>query len=251
MIAGPEAHRIRRALESVAEWAREIIVVINEDVHDGTDRISADYGAKVFREPWRGFIAQKNSATEKASSDWLLGLDADEVISPELRVEITSLLSQPASEIPNSAYSVPRCTFYCGRWIRHGDWYPDRKGLLWRRGQAQWTGVEPHAVLIVNGSTGRLKHDLWHYSFDNIDQFIRKALGYSHTFAQQPKTAARRVGLLAVGGRPLWCFFRGYFLRLGFLDGQHGIVLASLYSFYTFLKYAKLWELQQRQSAKQ
>ena len=136
MVSGAEAHRIGRALESVADWASEIIVVLNEEVADGTDALAARFGAKIFREPWRGFIAQKNSAAEKATQPWLLNLDADEVVSPELQREIAATVQ--GEENPLAACEFPRCTFYCGRWIRHGDWYPDRVLRLWRRGTARW-----------------------------------------------------------------------------------------------------------------
>src|SRR5512147_1629823 len=123
IISGPEARRIGRALESVAGWAAEIILVLNQDVADGTDEIATQHGARVFREPWKGFAGQKNSAAEKATQPWLLNLDADEVVTPELAAEIAATIGRPS--ISHAAYDFPRCTFYCGRWIRHGDWYPD------------------------------------------------------------------------------------------------------------------------------
>lgn len=142
LIAGNEAHRIRRALESVAGWTSEIIVVLNDDVSDGTDKIAAEFGAKVFRELWKGHIAQKNSTAQKASQTWILGLDADEVVSGELKSEIQGLFARPEQFSDIAAFSFPRCTYYCGRWIRHGDWYPDRQIRLWRRetaNGAEWT----------------------------------------------------------------------------------------------------------------
>src|SRR5579859_2800955 len=147
MIAGNEAQRISRALASVANWAGEIIVVLNEEVHDGTDNIAEKYGARVYREPWKGHIAQKNSAAQKATQPWILGLDADEVISPELGAEIQLLIGGPQTAETSAAYSFPRCTFYCDRWIRHGDWYPDRQTRLWQRGKAAWGGIDPHDTL--------------------------------------------------------------------------------------------------------
>ncbi|HZT23127.1 MAG TPA: glycosyltransferase family 2 protein [Verrucomicrobiae bacterium] len=142
LIAGNEARRIRRALESVAGWTSEIIVVLNDDVNDGTDKIAESFGAKVFREPWKGHIAQKNSAAARAGAEWILGLDADEAVSPELREEIEKRFAAPENLQPFAAFSFPRCTFYCGRWIRHGDWYPDRQIRLWRR------GIAPPAVML-------------------------------------------------------------------------------------------------------
>jgi glycosyltransferase involved in cell wall biosynthesis len=132
MIAGNEAQRIRHALESVAGWTSEVIVLLNDDVSDGTDKIAGSFGAKVIREPWKGHIAQKNSAAQKAACDWILGLDADEAISPELSDEIQKLFSEPEKLQPFAAFRFPRLTFFCGRWIRHGDWYPDHQTRLWR-----------------------------------------------------------------------------------------------------------------------
>ena len=121
LISGVEAHRIGRALESVAGWTSDIVVVLNEDVRDGTEEIARNHGARVFREPWKGHVAQKNSAAAKAAQPWILGLDTDEVVSPELREEIVRRFARPGGAEPFAAYSFPRCTFYLGRWIRHGD----------------------------------------------------------------------------------------------------------------------------------
>ena len=155
MISGAEAHRIEKALESVRGLAAEILIVLNNEVKDDTAAIAQNYGAKVFREPWKGFIGQKNSAAEKCSQPWLLNLDADEVVTPTLAAEIRQVVGSGTAAF--AAYEFPRCTFYCGRWIRHGDWYPDRVCRLWRRGAAKWVGQEPHARLEVNGRIGRLR----------------------------------------------------------------------------------------------
>src|SRR5579885_262232 len=178
LIAGNEARRIRRALNSVAGWTSEIIVVLNDDVNDGTDKIAESFGAKVFREPWKGHIAQKNSAAARAGAEWILGLDADEAVSPELREEIEKRFAAPENLQPFAAFSFPRCTFYCGRWIRHGDWYPDRQIRLWRRGSAEWGGVDPHDKLLVRGRVGRLREHLLHYNAETIDQQIAKISRY-------------------------------------------------------------------------
>ena len=243
LIAANEAHRIRGALESVAAWTSEIIVVLNEDVNDGTDKIAESFGAKVFREPWKGHIDQKNSAAQKASQEWILGLDADEVISPALRLEIQKLFSAREKMQPFAAYNFPRCTFYGGRWIRHGDWYPDRKARLWRRGQASWGGFNPHDVLMVKGRVGKLKGDLMHYSMEDLNHLIRKTIAYTDTIARQKFESGQDAGLFTLWFRPFWRFVRGYFLKLGFLDGWQGFSIAWLGAFYTFLRYAKVREL--------
>ncbi len=242
LIAGNEAARIHRALASVTGWTRETIVVINDDVNDGTDRIAESFGARVFREPWKGHKTQKNSAADKAGQEWILGLDADEEVSPALREEIQQLFQTPASTQPFAAFSFPRCTLYGGRWIRHGDWYPDRKSRLWRRNQARWEGGELHESLVAQGKTGRLKSDLLHYSMEDLNHHLRKTAKYSDFFARE--RSGLRVGVAEIWFRPWWRFFRGYFLRLGFLDGWQGYAVARMASLETFLRYAKIREAQ-------
>src|SRR5260370_22748782 len=169
MISGAEAHRIGRALESVAAWAAEIIVVLNVDVVDATDQIAAKHGAKVFREPWKGHVAQKNSAAENAAQDWILGLDADEVISAELRQEIERLLADGSQAKGVAAFSFPRLSWYCGRCIRHVDLYPDRQTRLWRRGRATWGAVDPHGKLRGEGKGVKPQGHLKHYRTQNVN----------------------------------------------------------------------------------
>jgi glycosyltransferase involved in cell wall biosynthesis len=244
IIAGNEAHRIRRALAGVAGWTNEIIVVLNEEVSDGTDKIAESFGANVFREPWKGHVAQKNSAVDKATQPWIFGLDADEEVSAALRDEIIRAVTRAETNSGYAGYSLPRCTFYCGRWIRHGDWYPDRKVRLCRRGRAEWSGVDPHDAMIVNGRVGRLKHDLLHYSMENLEHHARKTNDYSNMFARRHGESGRRASLVEMWFRPWWRFVRGYFLRLGFLDGWRGYVIARMIAFETFLRYAKVREAQ-------
>ncbi|MEJ0088725.1 MAG: glycosyltransferase family 2 protein [Limisphaerales bacterium] len=242
MISGSEAHRIRRTLASVAEWAGEIIIVLNEDVSDGTDMIAAEFGAQVFREPWKGYAAQKNSAAEKATKEWILSLDADEEISPALRNEIFGIFANGNPDSSIAAWSFPRCSFYGGRWIRHGEWYPDRKTRLWRRGTSEWRGQKVHETLIVNGDTGKLNGDLLHYTMEDINDHLRKSALYSDLFARQWAETGRDASLLDLWFRPWWRFIRGYFLRCGFLDGWQGYVIARMVAFDTFFRYAKLRE---------
>lgn len=239
IVAGNEAHRIAATLQSVQNWTREIVVVLNSDVNDGTDKIAESFGAKVFREPWKGFIGQKNSVAEKCGETWLLNLDADEVITPELQAEITAATGQSR---PAIAYEFPRCTFYCGRWIRHGDWYPDRVLRLWQRGAARWAGEEPHAYLAVTGRTGRLKSDLLHYSNESIARHVAKIVPYQAGFVQSQRAAGKTAGFLELAVRPLWRFLRAYVFRLGFLDGWQGFYIAGLNAFSSLTRYALLRE---------
>ena len=244
LISGAEARRIGRTLASVAGWASEIIVVLNAEVQDGTEEIARSHGAQVFREPWKGHIAQKNSAAAKATQPWLLGLDADEVVSPELRAEIERTLGDPVSAERFAAFSFPRLTFFCGRWIRHGDWYPDRGTRLWRRGLAEWGGVDPHDKLLVRGAVGRLRSDLHHYNAESIDRQIAKITAFSTDFVRAAQARQRPATWSDLAFRPGWRFLRSYFFRRGFLDGWQGYYIAWMTAFYTATRYAKVREAQ-------
>jgi glycosyltransferase involved in cell wall biosynthesis len=238
MISGAEAPRIGRALESVAAWASEIILVLNEEVADGTDKIAAQHGAKVIREPWKGHIAQKNSAAQKATQEWILGLDADEEVPKPLREEIQTALADQLSCARFAAFSFPRRSWYCGRWINHGDWYPDRQTRLWRRGRAGWGGLDPHDKLIVEGPTGKLSADLHHYSNESIARQIGKIAPYHAEFVKRRVADGGSTGFFELVVRPAWRFLRAYFIRLGFLDGWQGFYIAALSSFSTLTRYA-------------
>ena len=242
IISGADVRRIERALESVASWTSEIIMVLNEEVRDGTDEVAARYGVRLFREPWKGHIAQKNSAVEKATQPWLLGLDTDEVVSPELQKEICALFDDETRLAARAAYAFPRLTLFCGRWIRHGDWYPDRQTRLWRKGSAYWGGVNPHDKLIVQGSVGRLTSDLLHYSNESIDHMIAKVSRYSTDFVTHQLAQGRATGFLDLAVRPAWRFLRAYILRLGFLDGWQGYYIAWTNAFSAVTRYTKVLE---------
>ncbi len=244
LIAANEARRIGAALESVAGWTSEIIVVLNDEVSDGTDKIAESFGAKVFREKWKGHIAQKNSAAARATQPWILGLDADEVISPELRSEIGHCFANLEKLEGVAALSFPRCTFYCGRWIRHGDWYPDRQIRLWRRGAAQWGGVDPHDKLIVNGRVLKLNSDLQHFSNDSVNAHIQKIIPFTDEYVRQHGDDPPGFPISGLAIRPVWRFVRAYFIRGGFRDGWPGCYIAWLNAFSTASKYAKLRERQ-------
>jgi glycosyltransferase involved in cell wall biosynthesis len=244
MIAGNEAQRIRRALDSVAGWVGEIIVATDEKTTDGTEQIAGSFGAKIFREPWKGHAAHRNFVSDKAAQPWILALDADEEIPPALRDEIIQAISRAEINSKFAAYSFPRCTLFCGRWIRHGDWYPDRKVRLWQRGQARWSNVQLHEKLLVEGAVGWLENDLLHYSMDDLDHFTRKSLMVSNLFVREKLERYSQSNTLEMWIRPWWRFTRGYFLRLGFLDGWQGYAIARMIAFETFLRYAKLREAQ-------
>ena len=249
LVASNEGRRIGRALDGVKDWAGEIVVLLNHDVQDDTETVAQNCGARTFREPWKGFIGQKNSVLDKCTQPWVLNLDADEVLSDDLKREIHALLQSGSPA--HDAYEFPRCTRYCGRWIRHGDWYPDRVQRLWRRGQARWTGLEPHARLEVRGTMGRLKSDLLHYTNDSIAHHLSKIAPYHADFIQQQIARGRPVNGFELVMRPAWRFFRAYILRCGFLDGWQGYYIARFNSFSTLTKYAMTLEARARLKASQ
>jgi glycosyltransferase involved in cell wall biosynthesis len=244
IISGAEVHRIGRALASVSGWASEVLVVLNEDVHDGTEESCLKNGAKVFREPWKGYVAQKNSVIEKASFPWILSLDADEEVTQNLREEIATALGNPALSDTYCAFEFPRCSYYCGRWIRHGDWYPDRVVRLWRKGSALYSGGQIHERLEVNGSVGRLRSDLLHFSNESINWQLGKIPHYSDLFVRDSVAKGRKPTWLDLTFRPIWKFLRGYVLRLGFLDGWPGYYIAWVGAFSTLTRYTKVLEAQ-------
>src|ERR1043166_5262047 len=226
MISGAEAHRIGQALESVAAWAGETIVVLNEEVRDGTDEIALKHGA------------------QRAAQPWLLNLDADEIVPPALAAEIAAVVADGTA--PHAAYEFPRCTFYSGRWIRHGDWYPDRVLRLWKRGAARWGGAEPHARLEVNGNVGRLHSDLLHRSNESIARQIAKIAPYHADAVNRRVASGKSSGPFDMVVRPWWRFVRAYCIRLGFLDGWQGFYIAALSSFSTLTRSALVREAEEQ-----
>ncbi len=244
IIAGNEAHRIGRALSSVHGWVEEIIVVINHDVSDGTEKVAEKFGAKVFLEPWKGYVRQKNSAAEKASQPWILGIDSDEAVSPALRLSLTSALRKESDQPRHAAFEFPRCSRYFGAWIRHGDWYPDYSKRLWARGKARWVGDEPHDSLQVDGLVGRIVGDLEHHSMESMEHQMRKTLKYAEVFANHCLQHHRNVTWMDLFFRPPLRFLRSYLLKLGFLDGWRGYAVAWTAAYYTFLRYFKALEAQ-------
>lgn len=232
-----EEANIRDALESV-KWADEIVVV-DSGSNDRTVEICREYTDKVFYNQWPGHIAQKNFAIGKATHSWILSIDADERLTPELAGEIRGALKGPKAD----AYAVPRHVFYLGRWIDHSGWYPDYKVRLFRRDKASWGGINPHDKVMVNGRTERLKGDLLHYSYRDIAHHVNTMNSFTTTSATEYLKLGRRAGLLDLLFKPAGMFMKKYILKQGFRDGLPGFIIAVSSAYYVFLKYAKLWEL--------
>ena len=235
-----EAEHIGAALDSAA-WADEIVLVDCGST-DGTADIARARGADVFCRDWSGYVDQKNYAAEHASHDWIFSLDADERIPPALAAEVRGLLS---SEPAVRGYRVPRVTFHLGRWIRTTDFYPDFQTRLYDRRAARWRGKYVHESVAVDGSVGQLRHDLEHYSFRDLRDHLDRVNHYTTLAARQMNEAGRRAGPLDLLVHPPAAFLRNYVLRRGILDGTAGLTISLVNSFSVFLKFAKLWELQE------
>jgi glycosyltransferase involved in cell wall biosynthesis len=237
-----EEDRIGDCLASVA-WADEIVVV-DSGSSDRTVEVARERGARVIARAWPGYAAQKNFALEQATSDWVLSLDADERVGPELAGEIQALIAgAPAG---TAGASVPRRTFYLGRWITHGGWYPDRKVRLVRRGKGRWVGEHLHERLLAEGAVAALRGDLLHYTYRDLSDHLRTIDRFTTEAARGMQARGRRGALAGMLLQPPAKFVKMYLLRLGFLDGAAGFLVAVLGGYYVFLKYAKLWELQRR-----
>ena len=233
-----EEDRIGDCLRSVP-FADEAIV-LDSGSEDRTREIAESLGARVEVHPFEGFVEQKNRAMSRASTDWVLCLDADESLSPELAVEIREALSRP--DLPDG-FSMPRRTIYLGRAINHGGWYPDRKTRLVRRDRARWGGVNPHDHMRVDGAVVSLRGDILHRSFRSISDHLRQIDRFTTIAAREKAEAGVRFRLYRLLLHPFGKVLGMFVFRLGFLDGLAGFVVAVLGGYYVFLKYAKLWEL--------
>lgn len=243
IITRNEAANIRGALESVA-WADECVVVDSGST-DETARIARETGARVETHPWAGYAAQKNHATALAAHDWVLSLDADERVTPALADEICAVL---ASAPPARGYRIPRVTRYLGRWIRSTDWYPDPQLRLYDRRHAHWADVLVHESVVLEGSPGRLHGELEHHPYRDIAHHLRTIDRYTSLAAEQMRKNGRRAGVSDLALQAPAAFLRNYLLRGGVRDGAAGLLVSILNSYYVFLKFAKLWELQQRRT---
>lgn len=232
-----EEDKIRDALESV-KWADEIVVV-DSGSKDRTVDICKEYTDNVFHNKWPGHIDQKNHAIDKASHKWILSIDADERVTPELEKEIKSILKSPTT----NAYAVPRHVFYLGRWINNSGWYPDYKVRIFHRDKGRWGGVNPHDKVMVEGKVERLKGDLQHYSFSNVAHHIRTMNSFTSIAATEYCNKGRDTGIFEILFRPTFMFFKSYILKQGFRDGLAGLVIAVTAAYHVFIKYVKLWEM--------
>jgi glycosyltransferase involved in cell wall biosynthesis len=242
IITYDEEHKLPDCLASL-DFCAEILVV---DSHssDRTRDIARERGARVIERDWPGHIEQKNFAIDQAVHDWVLCVDADERVTPELRAAIEDRFARGDPDV--AGFRVNRRNIYLGRWIRGGGWYPDTKLRLFRRSRGRWTGENPHDHVALDPAAGdpeSLGADLEHHTYDDIADHL-ETIQYFSTIAAGEKLARGQGGLgLHLVLNPPLRWFRDFVLQGGFRDGWRGFIVATLTAFYVFVRYAKLWEL--------
>jgi glycosyltransferase involved in cell wall biosynthesis len=229
-----EERNIARAIESL-RCCDEIVVVDSGSV-DRTIEIAEKHGARVVEEPWHGYAAQKNYATQQAKYDWILSIDADEALTEALEAEIWQIKKLGPD---CDAYTMPRLAQYLGRWILHSGWYPDRKIRLFHRGKAKWVGDFVHESVHVSGKIGHLESNLLHFTCSSLSEHLKSMDAYTTLAAQQMVSQGRKVTIPQILFDPLWTFWKTYLFQQGFLDGFEGLAIAYMAAFYNFTKYAK------------
>ena len=240
-----EEAKIAQCLASVS-FADEVIV-LDSGSRDRTVELALAAGARVERSAgWPGFGPQKNRALAFATRRWVFSIDADERVTPELREEILSVVRSP--DAGADAWDMPRRSSYCGQYMAHSGWYPDRVTRLFRRGRARFSDDVVHERLLTDATVGHLRGDLLHESFDDLGDVLHKLDAYSTAGAQRMWQQGRRTSLVGAVAHGLWAFLRTYLLQRGFLDGRMGFVLAVSNAEGTYYRYLKLWLLQ-RQAA--
>lgn len=234
-----EADRIADCLRSVA-FAKDVVVVDGGST-DKTPEIAESLGARVMREPWRGFAAQKQFAVDQCRNDWVLILDADERVSAEAVALLDQAVSREGKAV--AAYSFKRRNYLYGRWIKHSGWWPDRIVRLVRKDLGRFSKRFVHEQWLADGAVEALDACIDHFSFRCCSDLVAKMERYSSLGAQDLRQGGRRVSTLTPGLRGAWTFFQTYFLQLGLMDGYEGFLIAVMNGGGTFLKYAKLLEL--------
>jgi glycosyltransferase involved in cell wall biosynthesis len=233
-----EARHIESCLASVV-WADERLVVDCGST-DNTVDLARAAGARVLVREWPGYAAQKNFAAGEVQHDWILSVDADERITPELAAEIRALLR---ADPPDAGYRIPRMTWHLGRWIRGTDWYPDPQLRLYDRRRAKWQARRVHESVSADGPVGRLSQPMQHYAYRNISHHVETMNRYTTLAAEEMAAAGRSAGTFELVVHPAAAFIRNYVLKRGFRDGMAGLIVSTMNAFYVFLKFAKLWAI--------
>ncbi|MGI8966840.1 MAG: glycosyltransferase family 2 protein [Limisphaerales bacterium] len=232
-----EEENLARCLKSCAVLADEIVIVDSGSV-DGTEKIAQQFQARWRGQDWLGYVAQKNFVLSLAQHEWVFSIDADEELSPQLRDEILILKNRDATDM--AGFSMPRCVFYEGKWIRHGDWYPDQLVRLFQKSKARFVGGQVHERLEVSGPIQKLQGELHHYSFRDAADHWMRCHKYARLWADTQREKGRRATPLTPFLRAGFRWVRGYILKRGFLDGKRGLRIANFCAREVFLKYQLL-----------
>jgi len=241
-----EEDNIRGCLESVA-WADDIFVVDSYST-DRTLEIAREFTDHVVQHEYVNPAAQKNWAIPQAKGDWLLAVDADERVTPELRARIQGVLER-GTEF--DGFRIRRMTVFFGKLIRHCGWHRDYPLRLWRNGKGRYADVSVHEHVLVDGRVGTIREHFLHDTYRSLDHYLEKFGRYTTWSAQDLHRRGKRATWGSLTLRPLWRFFRMFVLRHGFLDGKHGLILCRLAAYSVFMKYAKLWDLRRREAQSQ
>lgn len=240
IIARDEAENVVPCLQSLRGLADEVVMAVDARTADRTLDLALEQGARAYPAEWKGYGPTKNEALDRVSGDWVLWLDADERMTPELAEEIRKLVSGDTAE---AAFQVPRKAFFLGKWIRHCGWYPGYVARLFKRNRARFSDKPVHEGLVIEGRTGRLRNPLLHYTDPDLGHYLAKLNSYTDLAAGELHAKGRRPETLDPVIRPFWFFVRSYFFRLGFLDGTEGLILSVLSGYSVMFKYLKLREL--------
>lgn len=240
IVASNEAHNLPRVLASVSGWVSEVVVVLNNST-DASEDIARSFGARVERHAWLGYRDTKNVALGFVTQPWVLALDSDEEVSPALRSDIEGFFRDGSSGRFAGA-RFPRKVWFLGRWITHGDWYPDLSLRLFRREGARWGGSPEHDKIEIAGEIARLRGDLHHFSFPTISSFVGKINGFADYALRRQIDAGKKFSAFSAAFRGGWRFFRCYVLRLGFLDGFAGFFVAAGVGFSALVRHSRLHE---------
>ncbi len=241
IITKNEAHHIASCLDSVASWADEIII-LDSGSTDETVSICEKYTPHVYETDWPGYGPQKQRALEKATGKWIFSIDADETVSQQLENEI----KQAIKSTKYVGYQIPRLSKFCGKEIHHSGWWPDYTIRLFRKKSGNFSLAPVHEKVDVEGPVGKLKTPLLHDTYESLEEAISKMNHYSSLSAKMLFDQGKKSSLGKALAKSVWTFIRIYFVKAGFLDGKHGLMLAILNTEGTYYKYIKLLELRNR-----
>ncbi len=239
-----EERNITRCLKSLA-FSKKVfspveIIVVDAKSSDRTLKLARSLGAKTYTRPWKGYADQKSWAMDLCKGDWILSLDADEELTPELIAEMERKVPATPSDV--DGYLFKRRAFFLGKWIRHGSWWPDCQLRLIRKGKGDYTNEPVHEGLVVKGSTLEFDEPMNHYTYDTIRQYLEKMNRYTNLEVSASSPKKIRYWWYYTTLAPVFTFVRSYFSRKGYRDGWHGLVVCGLSAFQDFVKYTKLWE---------